>query len=165
MLILKIMGLEDAPDHDDRKTRDVITGITRVTFCRDTSGAYANVLYAPTHPGWKAETECLRIPANAYVMTEAGKTIDSFSASPPPGHDWVKVNGDVRPFSPGDYTWPGLCRVLEISIDSNVWHSVSPALEPKWFPHGDLVGPIVSIENGELFIVTPAFNDASPKTA
>jgi hypothetical protein len=89
MLILKIMGLENGPDEDTRKTYRLLTGVRCVEFNR--IGQIASD--SDAMPSFTAEAsvtfdddqcEVFPLGGNVYVMNEAGKTISSFCPSPLP---------------------------------------------------------------------------------
>ena len=79
-MLLKIMGNEDAPDDDSRKTFQLHSGVLSVIFERDNNGR------ARVHASFYdrlAFTEMFDIPGNAYVMSDQGKTVASFGSARP----------------------------------------------------------------------------------
>lgn len=76
-LILKIMSGENLPDDDSRKSYILRTGVKSVEFVRVDGLTLAAIEYADGTEGHSIPTA-----GNAYLMTEQGKTISSFSASP-----------------------------------------------------------------------------------
>jgi hypothetical protein len=97
-MTIKIMGPDDLPDHDARKTHRLIPvpeGGT-VEFERDKYGfAYITII--------KDEGETTQVDdltGNVYVMNEKGDTISSFGGAPIPVSPSITVNGKS--------CWPGL---------------------------------------------------------
>lgn len=83
MMIVKITGGENAPDHDARKTHTLLSNVIAVDFTRDPFGtAEARVTFATGPMNANTEVETFPVPGNAYVMNEDGKTISSFGSAP-----------------------------------------------------------------------------------
>lgn len=88
-LIVKIMGAENAPDDDPRKTFQLHTGVIATAFLRHSENepdAPASVVltFEPRAPVNEPTTGTFPVHGNVYVMNEAGKTIASFGAAPIP---------------------------------------------------------------------------------
>ena len=81
-MLVKIMGAEDAPDDDSRKTFRVLADVIDVEFIRVTAPDYpypAQVRLLFGRPGTPGET--FDVPGNVYVMNDNGKTVASFGSS------------------------------------------------------------------------------------
>lgn len=74
-MLLKIMGAEDAPDSDSRKTFRILSGVTAVEFARKSGSAIACVAFDDN------AVEEYEIVGNAYVMNNDGDTVASFGAA------------------------------------------------------------------------------------
>lgn len=89
-LIVKIMGAENAPDDDPRKTFQLHTGVIATAFLRrsenepDAPPASVCLTFEPRSPVNEPWTGTFPVHGNVYVMNEAGKTIASFGAAPIP---------------------------------------------------------------------------------
>lgn len=91
-MYLKIMGPEDCPDSDTRKTYRLLEGVTACLFYRKVDQASA-VLKEEWEEGIDAKVNVVftddeemtfDLVGNAYVMNESGKTISSFGCAPAP---------------------------------------------------------------------------------
>lgn len=83
MVMLKMMGAEDAPDNDSRKSFMLIDGLESVNFKRpeDAHGAFAYLVFK------SGETRCVNVHGNCYVLNDGGKTVASFGVTPLPRHN------------------------------------------------------------------------------
>ena len=82
-MLVKIMGAEDAPDDDSRKTFRILADVIDVDFVRSPEHphlAQVRVLFG--RPGTPGET--FEAPGNVYVMNDNGKTVASFGSAPIP---------------------------------------------------------------------------------
>lgn len=86
-VIVKIMGGENLPDEDPRKTFQLFTNVEDVSFDRVDDGACDILMRVPRERKLTASltedpTDIKRRPilGNVYVMNEAGKTISTFNA-------------------------------------------------------------------------------------
>lgn len=75
-MYLKIMGPENAPDADTRKTFRLIE-CREAQFYRDDDGN----AFAYMNPGSWDDGYELPIVGNAYLMNESGKTVASFGSA------------------------------------------------------------------------------------
>jgi hypothetical protein len=92
-MILKLMGGEDLPDSDSRKTFLIFAGVTSVDFDRDedTSRATAYVTFESGDP------ESYQLDGNAYLMTDDGAFVTAFGCAPVPEllaaeKEWIRKN-------------------------------------------------------------------------
>lgn len=82
-MLVKIMGAEDAPDDDSRKTFRILSDVIDVEFTRNQEHPhYALVRVLFGQPGAPGET--FNAPGNVYVMNDNGKTVASFGSAPIP---------------------------------------------------------------------------------
>lgn len=77
-MYLKMMGDENAPDGDSRKSHQILAGVISVSFVRVNEdqgprvGCFAFVRFDD------GSDEEYSLSGNAYVMNDKGDTIDSF---------------------------------------------------------------------------------------
>lgn len=95
-VIVKMMGSEDAPDSDTRKTFHLYTDILKVEFFREGREAYAWLWFspAPFSPNdgtFQIQKEMFLLIGNVYVMNNDGKTISSFGPTPLVSDDEYEV--------------------------------------------------------------------------
>lgn len=74
-MFLKIMGGEDAPDSDTRKTFQLLDKVASAAFVREGDKAKVAVMF---DNGDQEEFPC---DGNAYLMNEAGDTVARFGAA------------------------------------------------------------------------------------
>jgi hypothetical protein len=67
-MFLKMMGTEDLPDRHGDKSYTIV-GCKSVQFSRTPDGAFALI----------DEVKQFRLEGNAYVLSDTGKTLDSFA--------------------------------------------------------------------------------------
>lgn len=79
-LTVKMMGPEDAPDSDTRKTFRVWSDMSGVDFSRpDGKTPIMRIAYKEIQDNDVVESiEDFEVTGNVYVMNEAGKTIATF---------------------------------------------------------------------------------------
>lgn len=87
-MIVKIMSGEDLPDHDNRKRFSLIADVAEIAFHRE--GGFPVVEIYRIGNG--RDSERYTPNGNVYVMTDAGKTIDSFAHMAPPELEPVGKN-------------------------------------------------------------------------
>lgn len=81
-MYLKMMGDENAPDGDSRKSHQILADVCSVKFVRvekdqgPRTGCFAFVVF---DDGSEEEYELV---GNAYVMNDKGDTIDNFGPAP-----------------------------------------------------------------------------------
>lgn len=75
-MYLKIMGPEDCPDNDSRKTFTLISNVECVTFERPEGKV--PIVYAKFDDG---EDVSFPVPHNAYLMNNDGVTVSSFGSA------------------------------------------------------------------------------------
>ncbi len=78
MLLLKLMGPENCPDDDSRKTHRILSDVVAVNFHRNPA-PMAVVTFKDD------ETHEFDLDGNVYVMNENGKTVSSFGVAHAPG--------------------------------------------------------------------------------
>lgn len=89
MMIVKIMSSENLPDDDPRKSYSLYGNISGVSWNRDLSGKVKARMYVrddvktASVPGFSEHEVFADVPANAYVMNDRGKTVDTFCANVP----------------------------------------------------------------------------------
>lgn len=76
-MFLKIMGGEDAPDGDTRKTFRLLDDVTMVDFRRDPDGKPEAAVTFRQGPG-----ERFSPAGNCYLLNDDGDTIASFGITP-----------------------------------------------------------------------------------
>lgn len=77
-MFLKLMSSDAAPDHDSRKRFRILDDVTAVDFERADAGA-AEGSYPQARVTFRdGKSEYFYLDGNAYVMSDAGKTISSF---------------------------------------------------------------------------------------
>lgn len=76
-MYLKFMGPEDLRDSDNRKTHRMLSGVTACSFERPDDRALARVTFDDE------TTEVFELMGNAYLLNDAGRTIDTFGSSDP----------------------------------------------------------------------------------
>lgn len=74
-MLLKIMGAEDAPDSDSRKTFQLHGNVVSVDFVRKQGAAFADCVFED------GAQEEFPLPGNAYVMNDAGNTVATFGSA------------------------------------------------------------------------------------
>ena len=83
-MYLKLMGAENAPDGDSRKSHRILANVAAVNFVRvekdegPEEGVFAFVTYTPDIDG----IETFHLVGNAYVLNDNGDTIDHFGPMP-----------------------------------------------------------------------------------
>lgn len=77
-MMLKIMGAENAPDSDSRKTFQLIDHVSQVAFEREGDKAFVHIFLD------RGDEDIGRfdVPGNCYLMNTEGKTIAQFGAAP-----------------------------------------------------------------------------------
>lgn len=81
-MYLKMMGDENAPDGDSRKSHQILADVVSVKFVRVEGdqgprvGCFAFVVFAD------GSDEEYELVGNAYVMNDKGDTIDQFGPAP-----------------------------------------------------------------------------------
>ena len=79
MLLLKLMGPENSPDSDSRKTFRLVDGVSVFDFQREPDGkAYVTCLFAD------GSSERYDLLGNAYIMNADGHTVASFGSATTP---------------------------------------------------------------------------------
>ncbi len=78
-MLVKIMGPEDAPDADTRKSFILFDNVAMVSFLRHQDGTAVAQIDQPDHP-----IESFEIVGNAYVLNSDGEEIVAFGAAPIP---------------------------------------------------------------------------------
>lgn len=78
-MLLKLMGTEDLPDDNPAKDCLLLANVNSVKYRKNTEDktAYLDVSYDTPLNGLIAET--FHLNANAYLMNDAGKTIQAYS--------------------------------------------------------------------------------------
>lgn len=92
-MILKLMGPEDCPDSDTRKTYRILDDVVACNFTRP-DGDEAEPVVRVTFGNDSVES--FPLYGNAYLMNQTGKTVSSFGCSPVP-----KAGEDGDPRIPG----------------------------------------------------------------
>ena len=114
-MFLKLMGVEDLPDTDQAKSFQMVANVDRVgkTVYEKDGVLRVDLLVVFSNPS-KCIEERLTLQANAYLMNDAGKTIDPIPAFPgrpvagnwkpqnPLGNGWMP---DGQPFNYGGYNY------------------------------------------------------------
>ena len=81
-MYLKLMGDENAPDGDTRKSHQILAGVSSVKFVRvgkDDGPREGVFAFTRFDDGSEEEFE---LAGNAYVMNDKGDTIDQFGCAP-----------------------------------------------------------------------------------
>jgi len=89
-MYLKIMGNENAPDCDSRKSFRIFEVEKHVQFSRNETG-HAFVAFRIAGEGEDGDLNRFMLTENAYVMNDSGKTIASFGAGKIPGVEYHEV--------------------------------------------------------------------------
>lgn len=79
-MFLKMMGPENVPDNDSRKTFQVISKVHSVQFERAGGKAFALVYTEDDPDGESEKFECY---GNCYLMNAEGRTIAQFGVAAP----------------------------------------------------------------------------------
>ncbi len=100
-LIVKMMGGEDCPDEDARKTFSLKSGVFDVIFTRNDGIPTIELNYGP--PEYLIES--YGVFGNVYVMNENGKTVASFGCAPiadpkGPGRHYGELSTYMRDTGP-----------------------------------------------------------------
>ena len=82
-MIVKLMGPEDAPDTDTRKTYRILDGVTAVNFRRDDAGAVVDLTFGSD------EVQSFELSGNVYLLSDGGSIISSFGVASLPASDVV----------------------------------------------------------------------------
>lgn len=103
-MFLKLMGAEQAPDHDSRKRFTLLAKVSAVEFTRifreigpdgeSITTAAARVTFE------SGEMETHHIEGNAYVLSDSGKTIANFGYAPIPQLQTIGPNRSLDPGLP-----------------------------------------------------------------
>lgn len=165
-LIVKIMGAEDAPDQDTRKTYRLMADILDVNFTREEDGqAYLSVMYPLGNDSVgdlsspHLETEKFAVFGNVYVMNENGKTISQFGCAripaihnvPPKPMVTVKLDGFPLEVQSGYYDGRQLRQLLKLDPESPlfVWTYNGDKHKALWDDIGK--GTELTVANGCVF--------------
>lgn len=74
-MYVKVMGPENVPDDDTRKTFRLLQQVVDVSFTRDKEEA---ILTAKLESG---DVVKYAVPGNVYILNDQGKTIESFGVA------------------------------------------------------------------------------------
>ena len=100
-MYLKMMSGENAPDHDPGKRFKLLSDVFAVDFERVADADPEQWSWPQARVTFKdGRLEYYRLEGNAYVLSENGKTISSFSHSPIPGTPCAPPTGHDRAPTP-----------------------------------------------------------------